>query len=249
MVVFAGCRGSASQSDGQDALSVFAASSLREAFADIERAYESAHPELDVRLNFAGSQVLRLQIEQGAPADVFASADQSHMQALVGAGHVTAPAALVDNALALVVPLDNPAGIERFDQLARASRIVIGTDDVPVGIYTRQLFERAGARLGQGFVEAVQGRVVSRESNVRLLRAKVELGEADAALVYDSDAAASRRVRQVPIPQALNVRAHYSIAPLSNSARRVQALRFVDYTRSAVAARIFERHGFLAVQP
>ncbi len=198
---------SARDQPGRVALTVLAASSLTEAFQDLERDFEAAHPNVDVQLTFAGSQVLRLQIQQGAKVDVFASANESHMQALVATGHLAAPRVFAQNELVLIVPPSNPAGIHTFADLGTASRIVIGSSNVPVGIYTRQVFERAASALGDAFVARVRQQVVSEENNVRLVRAKVELGEADAAVVYRTDAAASDRVRVVSIPATFNVRA------------------------------------------
>jgi len=200
---------------------------------------------VDVQLTLAGSQVLRLQIEQGASADVFASANESHMQALVDAGDVLRSQTFARNELVVIVPTSNPAGIESFDQLIRGSRIVIGTDNVPVGVYTRQILDNARAQLGEGFVAAVRRRVVSEESNVRLVRAKVEMGEADAAVVYRTDAVSSERVRIVPIPEALDVRAAYPIGVLARSRHATEAAAFIDYVLSPPGRRVLGRHGFV----
>ncbi len=227
-------------------LAVFAASSLTEAFHDLEQAFEAAHPEVDLQLTFAGSQVLRLQIEQGAAADVFASANPQHAEALARAGLASASVPFAWNELVVVVPPGSP--VATFADLPKASRLVIGTEHVPVGQYTRQLLDRARVQLGAAFGDAVRARVVSEESNVRLVRAKVELGEADAAIVYRTDAA-SDRVRQVAIPAALNVRASYPIAALTGSPRPAQAAAFVAFTRSEPARAILARHGFLTDPP
>lgn len=226
-------------------LSVFAASSLTEAFQALERGFEADHPGVDVKLTFAGSQVLRLQIEQGASADVFASANESHMQALVESGHVTGSRAFARNELVIIVPPTNPAGIDSFTSLAKASRIVIGTENVPVGIYTRQVFDRAGRELGAAFAGDIRRHVVSEESNVRLIRAKVEMGEADAAIVYRTDAAASDRVRAVPIPDELHVRASYLLGALTRAAHRPETQQFVAYVLSAKGRGALHRHGFI----
>lgn len=226
-------------------LAVFAASSLTEAFGDLERGFEASHPDVDVQLTFAGSQVLRLQIEQGAAVDVFASANESHMQALVDHRLVEAPRVFARNELVVIVPTRNPAGIESFSDLTGASRLVIGTDNVPVGIYTRQALERARAELGDTFVTQVLGRVVSEESNVRLVRAKVELGEADAAIVYRTDAASSEQVRVVSIPDPLNVRASYPIGALTRAAHGPDAQAFVAYVLSPQGREVLARHGFV----
>ncbi|MCA9539427.1 MAG: molybdate ABC transporter substrate-binding protein [Myxococcales bacterium] len=223
-------------------LAVFAASSLTEAFADLEQGFEATHPEVDVQLTFAGSQVLRLQIEQGAAADVFASANEQHMRALVDAGLVGETHAFAANALVVIVPL-GPGHIERFEQLAEAQRVVVGTENVPVGRYAGAMLDKARAAYGDAFAAAVRAHIVSEESNVRLLRAKVELGEADAAVVYGTDA--SPRVRVVAIPAALNVRATYPIAAVSKSPHATEAAQFIEYVRSPAGQGLLRRHGFL----
>lgn len=225
-------------------LVVFAASSLTEAFGELERAFEQAHPAVDVQLAFAGSGVLRLQIEQGAGADVFASADVDHMGALTAAGRVHTARVFAHNGLVVIVPLDDRAQIAAFGDLPRAKRLVIGGPTVPVGRYTRVMLDRAAASLGAEFAAAVRANVVSEENNVRLVRAKVELGEADAAVVYHTDAVASKRVRIVPVPAAFDVRAQYLIGLVEGSAAAEEAQRWVAFVASEAGRRVLARHGF-----
>lgn len=226
-------------------LSVLAASSLTESFRELEQAFEAQHPNVDVRLTFAGSQVLRLQIEQGASADVFASANAEHMQAVIDAGRAAAGHVFAHNELVIIVPRNNPARIKDLADLTRASNIVIGTTNVPVGRYTQQMLERASNDLGPEFAAEVRRRVVSEESNVRLVRAKVELGEADAAIVYRTDAAASERLRMIPIRREHNVTASYPIARLTDAPHPSEAERFVSYVLSSEGRGVLSRHGFV----
>lgn len=226
-------------------LTVFAASSLREAFEDLGRSFEEAHPGTDVSVAFAGSQILRLQIEQGAPADVYASADRAHMSALVQAGLVEDHRVFAHNELVVIVPRDDPAGIERFDDLPRAERLVIGDETVPVGRYTREMLGRAAARRGERFRVDVLDSVVSQEAGVRLLRAKVELGAADAAIVYRTDAASSDHVRIVPIPDDVNVRADYHVGVVSTSERRELARQWIAHATGEEGRRVLSEHGFV----
>jgi molybdate transport system substrate-binding protein len=236
------------ESDGRADLHVFAASSLTDAFGELATAFEEVNPDVDVVLNLAGSQVLRLQIEQGARADVYVSANEAHARALAVAGLADEGTTLAWNALVIIVPPDNPAGIASFADLPNAERLVIGSETVPIGIYTRMLLDRAEASLGADFAEAVRARVVSRESNVRLVRAKVELGEADAAIVYRTDAIDSDRVQVIAIPPGLAVRARYVIAAVrgeaAEGAQPDAAARFIAFARSPTGAAILERHGF-----
>ncbi len=227
-------------------LTVFAASSLTEAFEALAAPFEAAHPGVDVRPTFAGSQTLRLQIEEGAPADVFASANQTHMDALLAAGLVRDAAPFAENGLVVIVPAADPSAIATFEDLPRAARIVLGADNVPVGQYARQLIDSAGVRYGADFAAQVRANVVSEEANVRLVRAKVELGEADAAIVYRTDAVGVPGVRVVPVPAELDVRARYPIATVSASAHPELAAQFVAFVRSAEGRAVLVARGFEA---
>ena len=240
--VLAGCgEGQA----GRSPLRVFAASSLTEAFQEMANAFEAAYPRIDVVPVFAGSQVLRLQIEQGARADVFASADQRHLDALARAGLVTASRVFAGNELVVIVPRDNPAAIADFSDLPRARRLVIGTEHVPAGAYTRAALKRAAKRHGADFEAAVLGSVASEESNVRLARAKVELGVADAAIVYRTDAVPGR-VRVIPLPHDVNVRADYLMGTVTGTANPAGAELWLDFAASPAGQDILTRRGFLA---
>lgn len=233
--------GCGSSQPPREALTVFAASSLTEAFEAIEVAYEQAHPDVDVRLVFAGSQVLRLQIAQGARADVFASADEDHMAALERAGRVEGVVPFARNEPVVIVPLASE--LRSFEDLRLAERIVLGTQTVPIGRYADAVLARTGSVLGAGFEEQVRGHVVSRESNVRLVRAKVELGEADAAIVYRTDV--NEQVRALAVPPALTVAATYPIATVADGSDR--APDFVAFVTSAEGARLLEARGFTPV--
>jgi molybdate transport system substrate-binding protein len=207
--------------------------------------FENAHPEVDVVLTFAGSQILRIQIEEGAPADVFASADPDHVNALVDEGLMSAGRTFAHNELIVIVPLDNPAGIASFSQLPQATRLVLGTAGAPVGRYARQALAAGDSLLWPGFAAAAMARVVSEEPNVRLARAKVELGEADAAIVYVTDAAQSDRVRTVPIPDEVNPRADYLIGSIVREGRSPLAEAWIRTLLSTEGRAVLERHGFL----
>lgn len=226
-------------------LSVFAASSLTEAFEALAAAYEVEPPGGEVQLNLAGSQVLRLQIEQGAPAEVFASASPRHMDALVAAGLVESPRIFARNELALIVPADGSSPVKGFESLGRAQRLVLGAAEVPIGDYTRQMLARAQLRYGATFVADVREATVSEEPNVRLVRAKVELGEADAAIVYRSDVVGTDRVEALEIPDAVQVRADYPIAAVTRTkaGKLEEARRFVDFVMSSSGQSILRSYG------
>lgn len=224
-------------------LQVFVAASLTDVFRELERQFETEHPGLDVIVNSAGSHVLRLQIEHGAPADVFASADEQHVQSLAAAGLLVGQRRFAHNALVVIVPRDNPAGVETFDDLQRAEKVVLGAPSVPIGAYSEQLLDRAAVKLGPAFSAKVRAQVVSRESNVRLVRAKIESGEADAAIVYQSDM--SPAISAVEIPPDVNVRANCSIGVVSRT-RRSEAQSFITYVSSLEGRQALERHGLEA---
>jgi molybdate transport system substrate-binding protein len=226
-------------------LTVFAASSLRDAFQELGRRFESAHAGATVSINFAGSQELRTQIEHGARADVLASADQRHVSALVDAGLLEPPRTFARNEPVIVVPRGNPAAIRALVDLPRAERIVVGVPDVPIGEYTLRILEGASARYGPGFRDAVEARIASRELNVRQVLAKVRLGEADAAIVYRTDAlAAGDAVETISIPADLNVMAEYPIAPLRGAPQPALGRAFIDLVLSPAGRAVLARYGF-----
>lgn len=241
VLMAAGCT---PERDPEATLSVFAASSLREAFEALAEGFEGVHPGVEVTLNFAGSQVLRLQIEQGAAADVFASADREHMDALVHAGLMVEPKVFAYNQLALIVPPDNPSQIATLAQLPKARRLVVGLETVPVGRYTEALLRRAAGAWGASYAPRVHRRVVSRESNVRLVRAKVEMGEADAAIVYQTDAALSPHVRTVAIPEELNVTVAYLMGRHRQATASMWAPQWTAFLVSDRGRQILKRFGF-----
>lgn len=221
-------------------LTVFAASSLREAFTELARTFERQEAGASVALDFAGSQQLRLQIENGAAASVFASADERQMQPLRAQALVDEPRIFARNAPVVVVPAANPAGLRSFDDLPKARRIVLGAPEVPVGAYAQQALESRGA----AFRRAVEERVVSRELNVRQVLAKVALGEADAGIVYRTDAAAAAgKVRALPIPGAPAAR--YPIAALSQARAPDLARKFIALVLSPAGQEVLRRQGFL----
>jgi len=236
--LFAGCHPAP---EGEE-LSVFAAASLAEAFADLEQAFEADHPGVDVRVTTAGSQVLRLHIEQGAPADVFASADATHAEALAEAGHLDAPEVFAGNELVVVVPADDPR-VQRFADLATVDAIVLGTPSVPAGRYARQALQAAEEAVGEAVVGRIRRRVVSEESNVRLVRAKVELGEADAALVYRTDAIDRPGLRVVPLPEAVRVPVELYVGSVHPSGHARAAAAFVQLLQSDRGQALLQAHG------
>ena len=230
-------------------LTVFAAASLTEAFGRIEADLEAANDGLDIAYNFAGSQALVTQLQEGAEADVFASANAAQMEAAVDNGSIAGePVTFVRNRLAIVVPADNPAGIEAPADLADDGiQVVLAQPDVPVGRYAREslcLMGQDTAAYGEGFVDRVAGNVVSEEEDVRDVLARVQLGEADAGIVYVSDAAAAgSAVRLTEIPNAQNIVASYPIALVEGGDEALGAA-FVSYVLSPAGQATLREFGF-----
>jgi molybdate transport system substrate-binding protein len=230
---------------GQSEVVVFVAASLREAFGRIAERFEKDHPGVRVVLNLAGSQELAAQIEHGAGADVFASADRVQMERLERSGLVSRPLVFAANEPVLVVAPGGSAKISALGDLPRAERIVLGAPEVPIGRYSRQILDRAANLYGADFRKRVEERVVSNELNVRQVLAKVALGEADAGIVYRTDVVASRdRVEVVRIPDAINVTAEYPIAALAKAPHPELARAWIDAVGAAAAKTILAELGF-----
>jgi molybdate transport system substrate-binding protein len=233
-------------SANEDTLVIFAASSLRDVFGVLGEDFQRSHPGVKVTQNFAGTAELRVQLEHGARADVFASADRRHMDELVRAAHVLNPVIFARNEPVVVVATEAKTIVRSFSDLPLATRIVIGGPDVPIGRYTLQLLDRASAQpgLGADFRRRVEAKVVSRELNVRQVLVKVGLGEAQAGIVYRTDAHAAA-VTVVPIPPEFNVIADYPIASVANAAHPTLARAWTEFVMSAAAQEKLRNAGFL----
>jgi molybdate transport system substrate-binding protein len=228
-------------------LTVFAASSLTDAFTEIGKAFEAANPGVTVAFNFAGSQALRTQIEEGAPADIFASANTKEMDTLVTGGYVQqdAPQIFLTNKLVLILPEKNPAKIEKLEDLAAPGvKLVLAAEEVPVGKYARQALDQMDNSFGIDFKDKVLANVVSNEDNVRQVVTKVQLGEADAGIVYTSDAIAATGLKTIEIPADMNVIAKYPIAALTKSPNAELATKFVEEVLSTHGQAILQKWGF-----
>lgn len=254
LIAAAGCTASqpaAEPSPSRHELVVFTAASLTGAMTDIAALYEELHPDTKIVLNFDGSQALRTQIEQGARADLFLSANTRHMTALRAGGLIDNGSVRVfaKNRLALVVPKDNPAGITALSDIAEpGTRIVMGTKDVPFGDYTRQVLAKMSGDpvYGFGFSDAVMANVISEETAVTALVAKLRLSEADAGIAYASDVSRDDReyLTTLDIPDQYNVVATYPLGILRESEAPGRAEAFAEYILSADGAAVLARYGF-----
>lgn len=234
---------------GQE-VTVFAAASLTGAFNEIAEAFEGTHPGVTIILNYAGSSQLATQIIEGAPADVFASANPVQMQNVIDAGLVTGPPdVFATNRLTIIVPAENPAGIDSpVDLAAPGAALVMAVPGVPVREYADQVLAQLAAdpAYGPSFLEGVYANLVSEESNVRIVASRVALGEADAGIVYRSDVTPdiAGSVLQVPIPAEFNITATYPIAALADSPSPDLAAEFIAFVRGPEGQAILQRWGF-----
>jgi molybdate transport system substrate-binding protein len=201
---------------------------------------------VEITFNFAGTQELRTQLEHGAAVDVFASADQRHMAELVHANRASAPVIFAHNEPVVIASMEAAPAIQSLADLPSAAHIVIGAPEVPIGHYTLQILDRASASLGPDFRARVEARIVSYELNVRQVLAKVSLGEAQAGIVYLTDArAAKNRVGIVKIPPDINVIAEYPIAVVTGAAHPGLGRAWVAYVLSAEGQQALRTAGFL----
>jgi len=232
-------------------LTVFAAASLTDAFQEIGAQLEADNPGLRIVFNFAGSQALRAQLAEGARADVFASADEVTMEGAREDGSIAGePRIFVANQLVVILPADNPAGVQELRDLARPGvKLVLADETVPAGRYARQILTTMGRNpsFGSDFTDRVLANVVSNETNVRQVVAKVQLGEADAGIVYASDVTPAVRadVTVLDIPAEFNVVARYPIAIVRDAANPTAAEAFTDAVLSPAGQDTLTRHGFL----
>jgi molybdate transport system substrate-binding protein len=247
VAVLAGCsaRPAASTSD----LTIFAAASLTGALEKTKPAFEASHPGITLTLSTDSSTALETQIEQGAPADVFLSADEANPKKLVDGGFASGdPIDFAGNELTIIVPADNPASVHSPADLARSGlKVIAAGDEVPITAYATQLVDNLANDPGYppGFAAAYAANIVSQEDNVKAVVAKIELGEGDAGIVYATDAAASTKVKAIDVPDTANVRAIYAGVVVKASPNQEAAKEFLDWFAGADGQAILSSFGFL----
>jgi molybdate transport system substrate-binding protein len=245
---------SAGFAQSPDELTVFTAASLTGAFGEIGEMYEN-ETGIHVAFNFDGSQALRTQLENGAYADIFASANIKQMNALRESGLVnnSSVAIFTRNKLSLIVPKDNPANIRNLTDLARPGvKIVMGTKDVPVGDYALQIIAKLGndSAYGPDYETDVLANVISQETNVNYVVTKVALGEADAGFAYVSDVTQDMisKIDKIVIPDEYNIIAEYPLGMLMESKYPGESLVFMDLVMSDEGRAVLEKYGFDPVE-
>ena len=239
----------ASQAAGTE-LTVLGAASLKGVLEKAKAAYESANPGTTVTISTGSSTALETQIEQGAPADVFLSADTANPQKLVDGGFAAGPPTVfAGNELTIITPTDNPGGVNVPNDLAKSGlKIIAAGDEVPITKYATKLVANLAAVPGApaNFVDAYNANVASKEEDVKSVVAKVELGEGDAGIVYVTDAAASSKVKTVAVtPDSANVPATYAGVTVKASTNPDAALTFLTWFAGPDGQAILSSFGFL----
>ncbi len=239
---------------GGQKVTVFAAASLTDAFNEIADKFKQQNPGVAFDFNYAGSQQLRTQLEQGATADVFASANTTEMNNAIKSDLVVSGTqkTFVRNRLAVIMPKDNPGGIHELKDLAKPGlKIILAAPGVPVGGYALTALNKMNADFGATFSQTVMSNVVSQEDNVKQVVAKIQLGEGDAGIVYSSDVTpdAATKVTKIEIPDKYNVLATYPIAVLKAAPQTDLAAKFVDYVLSPDGQAILAKWSFIPANP
>jgi molybdate transport system substrate-binding protein len=235
-------------------LTVFAAASLTDAFTEMKRRIEAANPGTTIALNFAASSALETQLEQGAKADVFASADQPNLDKARKASLIAGDdRVFVRNTPVIIVPANNPKNIAGPKDLAGPGvKLVLTSKDVPIGNYARQILDNLSKdpAYGADFSQQVLANLISEEANVRQVVSKVQLGEGDAGIVYSSDVtpAVRNRVKTITIPDWFNVIAQYPAAVVKGAANEAGARAFLDYLLSPEGQSILAQWGFIPLE-
>jgi molybdate transport system substrate-binding protein len=234
---------------------VFAAAAFTGAFEEMKASLEESNPGLSITFSFASATQLRAQLEQGARADVFASGDEKQMDLAQQAGLIAGePVVFARNRLVIILPRDNPAGIETLQDLARPGvKLDLVNENAPAGAYARQFLRRASdaSAFGADFEQRVLANVISEEENVKQVVAKVRLGEADAGICLVSDVTpeAAADLLTIVIPDDLNPIAIHVIAVLEDAGDPALARAFLDYVLSAEGQAVLRAQNFIPVAP
>lgn len=231
----------------QTVLTVFAATSLHNAFPALGKQFEATHPGVTLRFSFNGSQILEAQLESGAQADVFASADRRWMDKAVSAGAVANPLPFASNQLVLVAAQQSNIA-SPLDLTKPGTKLVLCAQAVPCGAYARRLLQGMDAdpTYGANYSDAVLHNVVSNELDVESVLAKVTLGEADAGIVYRTDALGQASVRTIALPALSGTPIAYYIGTVHSSAAASDATSFVNFVHSSDGQKILAGFGFMA---
>lgn len=251
------CSGSLNLGSGGNSsdivLNVFAGSSLTESFNEIAANYHKLHSNVSVQFNYGGSQNLVQQIENGANCDIFASADFINMKKASDAGLVNPSQVFVKNKQVVIVPIANAAGINTLHDLTKKGiKLDLAADVVPAGTYTRQILANMSKspEYGASYKSEVLANVVSEEDEVKAVVQKIQLNEADAGFVYQSDVtpAIANKVKVITIPDTFNVIAQYPLATVKSSKHSKEAQDFMNYILSDAGQAVLKQHDFIGIR-
>ncbi len=249
IALFFGAAISGAQDKMAGSLTIYAATSLTDVFEAVGAAFVDAHPDVDILLNFANSAMLAAQIAAGAPADIFASANELQMDHVVESGRVDESEVEIfaHNRLTVIVPADNPGNIQTVEELSKQGLLlVLAAEGAPIRSYTDAMLASYNEDYGEDFSERVLRNLVSEERNVRQVVARVALGEADAGVVYQSDALGdvADQLITISVDERHNQLASYPIAPLYDAEAQDLAHAFIQFLRADEAKLIMAENGF-----
>lgn len=220
-------------------------------FNELMEEFEKTHPNVDIEATYAGTQIVRTQLEQGANADLFLSADLGHIEAVQQQDLVNDFFPVSLNSVTIVVPKDNPLEVDSLEDLGTKDiKLVIGTDTVPIGIYSREVLNNANAKYGDNFSQQAMDHVVSFETNVKQVLQKVSLGEAEAGMVYPTDITPdfAKNVTEVEVPEEFNIVATNYISVPNKAPNTELAEEFMEMMLSDKGQEIFKKHGYSPVE-
>ena len=241
-LLLSGCRSS------KEVVNIYAASSLTDVVDAWVDAYTKVDADVEIRVNYAGTNTLKLQIQQGAPADIFLSANQKYYDELYEEGYVSKGDRFAENSLCIITHNSNKDIKSLEDLQSLGVSLIVGDENVPIGKYSQELLINGDDCYGEGFYDTCIDQVVSYESNVRRILTKIALNEADAGIVYVTDAKASENVRMIAIDESINCKSYYYKAQLVEAQANPKAKAFYDFLESDLAKEILIQKGFVALE-
>lgn len=239
--------GNGNSNTNQIEMFALVAANATDPFTDLIEEFENDYSEVNIEATFAGTQIVRTQLEQGAKADLFLSADLEHIEAVKEQGLISKFSPVSKNHLVIVVPKENLVGIHSLKDIStKKVKLVIGTDTVPIGKYTRQVIENAEGTYGEDFFEMVMSNVVSFETNVKQVLQKVSLGEAEAGIVYTTDVTPDflKKVEIIEIPKEYNIVATNYISVPNKAPNKDLAEKFMQMLLSEKGQKTFEKYHY-----
>lgn len=254
ILVLTGCsqnnEGLNRSNDAKDQVTIFAASSLTDAVNTISQSYESENDHIDIRINYAGSKTLRSQLENGAQADIFLSANKKHYDALLDQGILSEGREILQNEMVLVLSKEGAEKIKTLEDLTKDHQLILAEKGVPAGDYGREVICRLGEVYGSDYEGMVLENLASSENNVRQVLMKIVLGEGDAAFVYKTDVShdIKDKVVVLDIPKDYNVTASYWMGIVNNDMISESVRDCCAYIMADDSCDVFEKYGFCIVE-